>query len=483
MPTPLEPSFREALHQRSETQRTRLIHALDLAPPPMPSPAGPRQPEASKLWENWLAQRNELVEQACQLAQAVAPYVAAIKVGYPLILSSGLEVARRLRETVPEVPLIADFKVADVAHTNAQIARQAFAAGFNALIVHGFMGSDSVNAVMEEARRLEGRVGVILVVDMTHPGSSQYLHPQAHRLARMARELGVTGVIAPGTSPRQVARIRSWIGPGLLIFSPGIGAQGGQPGAAIAAGADYEIVGRAVYSAPDPAEAARRLAEATYTAAKPDRQAAPKAAEWEERVSEEVALLLHEVGAIKFGKFTLASGMTSPYYLDLRLLPSHPGALYRITDLLVQWVAFNRVKFDRVAGVPTAGLTLATLLAERTGTPLLYVRSQAKEHGLRRRVEGNFNKGDRILVVDDLITTGESTLAAVESLRAEGCTVTDVLVVVDREQGGASNLQKHNLRLGILTSISSIIRVLTSRRLLPENQARKILDYLAQQRR
>ena len=474
--------FREAIQQRSESNRTRLILALDLAPPPMPPVMSPRYPGASTLWESWLSQRSRLMDQACQLAQAVAPHVAAIKVGYPLILSSGLEVARRLRKSVPEVPLIADFKVADVSHTNAQIASQAFGAGFDALIVHGFTGSDAVNAVMEEARRRGGRVGVLLVVDMTNPGASQFLHPQARRLAEVAKRLGATGVIAPGTSPSQVSKIRSWIGPSLLILSPGIGAQGGQPGAAIAAGADYEIVGRAIYSDSNPAEAARRLAEATYTAASRTDITRPVALTWKDRVSEEVAMLLHAVGAIKFGKFTLSSGMTSPYYLDLRLLPSNPGILLRIADLLTQWVAINRVDFDRVAGVPTAGLTLATLLAQRMGSPLIYVRGKAKEHGLQRRVEGEFNQGDRVLVVDDLITTGESILAAVESLRAEGCKVTDVLVVVDREQGGPSNLQKHNLRLGALASISSIIRTLADRQILSKSQIRQILEYLSRQK-
>ena len=151
------------LHLRVETHQTRVIHALDVAntlPPDAPDSA-----------------RSDLIEQACHIAAAVAPHVVAIKLNYPLVLAIGLEIAHQIKLVVPDLPLIADFKVADIDNTNSWIARHTFAAGFDAVIVQGFIGEDAIQAVLDEAKKVGDR-GVILVVDMSHPGATQFIHPQ-----------------------------------------------------------------------------------------------------------------------------------------------------------------------------------------------------------------------------------------------------------------------------------------------------------------
>jgi uridine monophosphate synthetase len=475
MSKPTGTAFREAIERHAKKNRSRVVLALDLA--------DTLPPDATQ------AQRQAVADRACALARVVAPHLAAIKINYPLTLAAGIQVVSQLKNAVPSVPLIADFKVADIDNTNAWIARHAYGAGIDAIIVQGFVGTDAIQGVLQEAHKFGDR-GVILVVDMSHPGAAEFIHPQTPRLAQLAVNLGVTGVIAPGTRPSHVAQIRAWIGPKVLIFAPGMGAQGGQAGTAIAAGADFEIFGRAIYQASDPAAAAMDFAKATHEAATAQRKAAlpskgqipPTGATEDAAIAQKAALLLDEVKAFQFGSFTLASGATSPYYIDLRLVPSHPSAFGRLVDLLVEYLtAHPDIQFDRIAGIPTAGISIATLLAHRLNKPLLYVRAAVKEHGRGRLVEGVLASGDQVLVVDDLITDGGSKIEPVRSLRAEGAKVSDILVVLDREQGGAAQLRKEQLQLRALAPITSVVQVLRQANRLPASKAQEILDYITKQ--
>ncbi len=453
----------KALKERTKTHKTRVIHALDIADTYSPGTAE--------------AGRKELIERACHVAVAVAPHIVALKLNYPLVLATGLEIVHHIKSIIPDLPLIADFKVADIDNTNAWIARHTFAAGFDAIIVHGFIGDDAIQGVIKEAHNYGDR-GVILLVDMSHPGATEFIHPQTPRLIALALKLKVTGVIAPGTRPAHVSEIRHMIGADPLILAPGVGAQGGKPGSAISAGADYEIIGRTIYTAKDPAQKAQELATQTFHAPSFPRVSRQQA------MIKRVALLLAEVGAIKFGDFTLASGKKSPYYIDLRIVPSSPDAFMKLTDLFLEWLSNHpRIAFDRIAGIPTAGISLATSICNRLGIPLLYIRSQSKEYGRKQQIEGILEPGDHVLVIDDLITDGASKIDAVQILREAGAKVTDVLVVIDREQGGAALLKQENLSLHALATISHLTKALSLEQQLSKTDADRILSYIASQNR
>ena len=194
-------------------------------------------------------------EKALSIARACGPYLDAIKLGYPLILSSGLSIVKELREL--GLPLIADFKVADIPNTNKLIADQVFAAGFSSIICHGFPGKDSVQACVDSARWHGGECYV--VAEMSHPGATEFFHGcTAENIVKLAVACGADGIIAPATRPMRVKILRSFSGT-LKILSPGVGAQGGNPDE-ITKMVDGIIIGRAIYEAADPAAAAAEYA-------------------------------------------------------------------------------------------------------------------------------------------------------------------------------------------------------------------------------
>jgi orotidine-5'-phosphate decarboxylase len=192
---------------------------------------------------------------ALAIAGACAPHVDAIKLGYPLILSSGLAIARELEDL--DLPLIADFKVADIPNTNRLIAEQVFDAGFASIICHGFTGRDSVQACVDVSVDYGG--ACFVVAEMSHPGATEFFHGgAAEKIARLAMECGADGIIAPATRPERARELRKIVGT-RKILSPGVGAQGGDA-ATIAEIVDGIIVGRAIYEAKDPAAAAHAFA-------------------------------------------------------------------------------------------------------------------------------------------------------------------------------------------------------------------------------
>ncbi len=167
--------------------------------------------------------------------------------------------------------------------------------------------------------------------------------------------------------------------------------------------------------------------------------------------------ILKKCGALSYGDFVLSSGKRSPYYIDIKKATTDPGILAVIAEEMAGTLSSNNVKFDRIAGVVLGSVPLAVALSLETGIPYVMVRKEKRDHGTAKLVEGTFNKGERILVVEDVITSAGSVADAITTLRNDGAAVETVLVVVDRQEGGRERLEGMNVRLLSLLTAGDLL--------------------------
>jgi uridine monophosphate synthetase len=192
----------------------------------------------------------------------------------------------------------------------------------------------------------------------------------------------------------------------------------------------------------------------------------------------ELSELLYRIGAVRFGQFTLKDGRVSPFYLDLRILVSHPDALARVARAMTQRAA--PLRYDRLAGIPYAGLPIAVAMSLIGGRPLVYPRKEKKEYGTRQQVEGEFQPGERVLVIDDVITSGGAKIEAVAPLKEAGLVVEDVLVVIDREDRGHATLAAAGLRLHSVLKVRDLLAHLREGVVVAGADVQRALDFLPQ---
>jgi len=192
---------------------------------------------------------------------------------------------------------------------------------------------------------------------------------------------------------------------------------------------------------------------------------------------ETLALTLFDIGAVQLGKFKLHSGKKSRIYLDLRLLVSFPDAL-RLVTAAYRFV-LGQLQFDILAATPLAGLPLGTAVSLDMNTPLIYPRKTAKSYGTGKSIEGKWEVGQTAVVLDDLVTSGDSILQAIIPLKVAGLNVRDAVVLIDREQGGIQSLQKEGYRLHVVITLSRILDILEDAGRITAKQHAKVLDSLS----
>jgi orotate phosphoribosyltransferase len=191
---------------------------------------------------------------------------------------------------------------------------------------------------------------------------------------------------------------------------------------------------------------------------------------------EQFALTLYDIGAVQLGKFRLHSGRKSRIYLDLRILVSYPEALRQAVS--AYQTVLDDLEYDLIAATPLAGLPLGTAVCLATDTPLIYPRKAAKSYGTGKEIEGVWKVGQRVVILDDLVTSGDSILQAIVALKAAGLQVTDAVVLVDREQGGVQTLQEHGYHLHAAIKITHLLAILESHERISSKVRAKVLNSL-----
>ncbi len=192
----------------------------------------------------------------------------------------------------------------------------------------------------------------------------------------------------------------------------------------------------------------------------------------------EFSAFLYEKKIIRFGDFTLASGKKSPYYIDLRLVPSYPIYYRKMIKGLQNIIAedIGLENFHSLVSVPTGGLVVAASLAIEIVKPIIYVRKEAKEHGTGKAVEGVTCQDMKLLMIEDVVTSGGSVINAIKSIKEEKMQVTDAYAVVDRMEGATEALQAEGVKLHSLLTIKQIAESLFEQKLITEDVLNQVKE-------
>ena len=187
-------------------------------------------------------------------------------------------------------------------------------------------------------------------------------------------------------------------------------------------------------------------------------------------------MTLHKIGALKFGTFKLKSGLTSLFYIDLRLIVSYPEVVEMLSTLLADKI--KDLKFDSITGIPYTALPIASVLSTKLNIPLIYQRKEPKAYGTALSIEGVYKKGETCLVIDDVMTTGESKIEIAEAFKDAGLIVKDFVIVVDRSFNGQVFLNKHGYNLTSIVTINEVVEILLEESLIKGDQKKAVESFM-----
>ena len=176
---------------------------------------------------------------------------------------------------------------------------------------------------------------------------------------------------------------------------------------------------------------------------------------------------LFERNIIKFGNFRLKSDIMSPFYFDLRPIISYPKILSELADAYI--LNMQDLDFNSIAGIPFTGIPIATAISIRGTYPMIHCRTRQKEYGTQKSVEGIYSEGDTVLLIDDTITDGASKLETIDLIKNNQFIIHDVLVFLDRKQGGSVTLKKHGICLHSVCDVFQLLDILKHRGQIDRN--------------
>ena len=465
-------SFFSRLTERAIATDSLLCVGLD----PHPDLVGADDADAALDWSI------NLIEATAPVACAFKPNAAFFEALGPqgwAALAAVIQVARR------HAPVILDAKRGDIASTARAYARSVFEVlGADAVTLSPYLGRDSLQPFLEDPER-----GVFLLCKTSNPGSNDLQAvslagggPLYRRVARLAASWNIhdnLGLVVAATDPLALAEVRRQV-PDLWFLAPGVGEQGGELGQALQAGWREDGLGmliplsRGIARAPDPATEARRRRDEINRW-----RSAPRHREAVAGERARLADSLVEIGCIRFGEFTLKSGMASPIYIDLRRLASFPGVLESAGAAYQE--ILSGLTFDRLAAIPYAAMAIGAAIALGSGWSMIYLRLDVKDYGARRGVEGEFAPGETAVVIDDLATTGGSKFEAIDRLRQAGLQVQDVVVLIDRQSGAGAALAARGVSFHAVFTLDELLDHWERFGRVPAEQVRTTRQFLRTQ--
>ncbi len=423
-----------------------------------------------------------LIEATQEVALAYKPNAAF----FEAFGAEGWQALQDVIAAIPEgIPVILDAKRGDIASTAEAYARSAFETlGAQAITLNPYLGYDSIEPFIKAPEH-----GVFLLCKTSNQGAgdlqdlrlmgtrqARHLYEQVAVLAQKWNDRQNVGVVVGATHPQALADVRK-LAPDLWILAPGVGAQGGDLHAALTAGLRADGLGllipvsRAISRAADPRAAAQALFKDIQQV-----QQALRRETLSEQIPPALAEGLLQAGCVKFGSFTLKSGLISPIYIDVRQLASHPTLLAEVGAAFIPLL--EKLRFDRLAALPYAAMPIGTAISLQSGWPMIYPRKEAKTYGTRAEIEGQFAPGETAVVIDDLATTGGSKFEAIQQLTGAGLVVKDVVVLIDRQSGARESLEKEGYQLHAVLTLTGLLDIWEHSGRIPAEQIEAVRRFL-----
>jgi uridine monophosphate synthetase len=480
-------TFFSWLSQRVEKTDSLLCVGLDAHPTDLPTATA----QAAK--EFCL----RLIERTFNIAAAYKPNIAFFEVFGP----AGMSALQEVISNVPEdIPVIVDAKRGDIASSAVAYARAILQTlGAHALTINPYLGHDAIEPFLVDPER-----GAFLLCKTSNPGAADLqdsllaeFNPTVKRVmpyhlyekvALLAEAWNVNdnlGLVVGATQPEALAKVRLLV-PDLWILAPGVGAQGGNLEEALHTGLRKDRMGllvtvsRGISQADDPRKAAEKIRERINRVrnTRSSKKIKPDARNLEEERFEFAQLAdgLLEAGCIKFGQYTLKSGLISPIYIDLRQLVSFPSLLELVARAYIP--ILGKLHFDRLAGLPYAALPITSAISLMTHWPFIYPRKEVKDYGTKAAIEGIYTKGERAVIIDDLATTGGSKFESIDKLTGEGLQVTDIVVLIDRQSGASEALKKDGYTLHSVTNLTALVNYYENKGKISHEQAGRVWEFI-----
>ena len=429
-----------------------------------------------------------VIEETADLAAAFKPNIAF----FERFGSEGIDVLKSIITLIPEdIPVILDAKRGDIASTaNAYVDAVFQQLGVDAVTINPYLGYDSIVPFVEDPTK-----GVFVLCKTSNPGASDLqdllvsspsleekkaaytLYEHVAWLVDEWNQNDNMGIVVGATQVKSLEKVRA-LAPDLWILAPGIGAQGGNLEAALRVGLRQDGMGmllpvsRTIARAQNKRKTANSLRQQINAirdeiAGTPLQEPIPQpsaslSAEQSvlhspnfSSLMEKVAEGLVKTGCVKFGEFTLKSGLISPIYIDLRLLVSFPALLKQVAELYQPLL--NHLAFARIAALPYAALPIGTAISMINGIPMVYPRKEVKGYGTKAAVEGEYVRGEQVVLIDDLATTGGSKFTAIDTLMSEGLQVRDIVVLIDRQSGARKILEERGYYFHAVFTLSQLL--------------------------